>query len=797
MPFEFHDPATWFGIGRALAALWLFHFPGYLLTSALHRDEGYSWPFRIAFGWAWSFAVFAPVAWLFLWNHGTMTSFLWVLGCVWVAYTVLACHVWRQARRADLTSAPSVVAAGEPVVPPRLGVRGVVMLLVLLLYVRICFFCADLSTGSTRGWLGRLLLQPLLEPLGFNPDTWQFHHRTYSEWIWFGVGGLVVVAVGILVACGCRWALRSWLEFTSRDEATPAWTALGLALAMIFAQAASAAVFDRPDSDDCYYLAFQLDYMEGGPFNLEEPTHREGLPVHAHNMLLSWDLWAAVVCLMAGLNPMAVSHSILPPLLVLLCYAAYWQVLKEYVPGRWVPLALLGLSAYFVWGIGSHHAASNYLLPRLWQGKAVLAHLAVPLIIVTQTRFMRKPTPCRWLGLLAAVVSGLAVSSTGVFLCMVVVVCLAFACVPTLSWQDAVRGGVGSAAACVPCVLYGLAIRQRVLAEGAFVAEGFQWEAHSWFSWLLLYVKEGGNWEFFWLLVLPLLAVFLGSWRRLTYPVGFFAILLLTFNNPLLSPWVANHFTSVWGYFRLFWLWPVAVGIGILLALMARLLLRILEGLVRVRLEHPRLGGLPELLVLGGLWMIYDGLSGIYVWSERNGGTVYPWREHPVTPNLMKMPPDLVVIADTMLADADIDHLRVLCPDEVSSYFTPYSRRFRFAQTRTLYTYALFRLGGREAEGAERYLVGLILAGKLPQGPGEKPFSEEHPYGAAAAPIPDPPRLLTAPVILEMLRDLRVRYAVFYTDPEGGSFSASVKLTEAGFKPQWKGSQFTLWKRLE
>jgi hypothetical protein len=212
-------------------------------------------------------------------------------------------------------------------------------------------------------------------------------------------------------------------------------------------------------------------------------------------------------------------------------------------------------------------------------------------------------------------------------------------------------------------------------------------------------------------------------------------------------------------------------------------------------LEHRWLGGLPELLTLGGLFAAYSCLTGMYVWSAENNGVVWKdYKKHHVTPNLLKMPPDLVVCADKMLADGEIKSLRVLCPDEVSSYLTPYTRSLRFVETRGLYTYAFFALAGRDAEGQDRFLLGLMLKGKVPQYAGEMSLQEEHGSHPVATTLPWPPRLLTAPVIQDMLDELHVRYAIWYSDAKG-AYSVPQKLAEAGFRKHWEGELFTLWKR--
>lgn len=506
----------------------------------------------------------------------------------------------------------------------------------------------------------------------------------------------------------------------SDDEPAP-WTWSATAAALILLQAISSVIYVRADWDDCFYLAAALDYQHAESFNDQEPTHREGFPMSPIYWALCWELWGAVLCHLSGSNPLVVFHSVLPGFLVLVSYTAYTALLAEYVPRRWVPLALIGLSAFHLWGSSCHDAAANFLLPRPWQGKAVLLHIAIPLTVLMLNRFADRTDWRHWLSLCACLGFGLAVSFSGIFMGVVLIGCLAPSLVlstlgchglpaalargiktPSASRQPVprlrLRFLTGAVAATWLLVVAGLAIYQEVQAEAVF--QGKPFFSASWFETLGHYTYYGSA-EIVWLLSLPLLPWLLPSRKGLSYLVVFPIVLGLTFANPLMYDLVAANLTSYYTYFRLWWLFPVGMGLAAFFALAIRFCMRVLPATPGAS------SVLPLVLALAGFALTYV-LPGLYIWSPRNN-FIGQLSEPQLAENLEKMPGDLKPLAERLARDPEIRDVRILCWEEVASFLTPYSRDLRFVQTRTLYTPLLLAKAGRPGEGLERFLLASVM----------------------------------------------------------------------------------------
>jgi hypothetical protein len=763
---------------RFLVVAAAFLLPGYAWVAWLHSRDGLGRPLRWALGFAWSLAIFGLLGWPFLWFRLSFASFLSVLYFAWAIFVAVAAAAYARSRSWERNPQPSSCPSEEPKT-----VTGN-------------------DHSSSKGWL--LLVAYvgviLLEGYAWVADPLERKGILYSF--------PLLLVLGSFAA----WRLsRYWgsvLDFYAADHAAPPKLWSALAILAVILQAASAVVYSRPDWDDCIFLAAMLDYEQGDVLNDQEPTHREGFEVNPVERTLCWELSGAVMCRLTGATPMVLFHTLWPGLLVLLAYGAYTGLLAEFLPRRWVPIALLGLSAVHLWGISSHNTPSNFLLPRLWQGKSILVHLGMPLLVVSLSRFVREPSWRWWLTLLASVTFSLAISLSAIFMGVMLVACLA----PVLVVSGALRGSplaslqqkpekgttaslltwagrrhwyplIAIGLAVAPLLLVGLFLRGNARLQG--VAKVVPADLSTWKSAVESYTSRGCA-EVVWLLSLPLLAVLLrDNWRR-TYFVAFPVVLGLTFANPLLYDFIARHLTSYVTYSRTWWLFPVGPGLAALFALSVRALA--LGG-------RSRIGeALASVVAAVGLLVTF-GLPNLYVWSSRNNFLGVLGKPE-LASNLEKIPADLVPLVRLLADKPDIRQSRILCTEQVASFLTPYSRDFRFVQTRAGCTaYELYRVG-RGTEGLERFAMTRVLRGEpLPRELSKVIYGElTAVFGAEQFQQIFEPcyRDKECPSFRALCDRYHVRYVV--TSPED---QADVLLADAGFRVEQRSGKCALWSRPE
>ncbi len=745
----------------------LFALPGYAWVGWLHREDPPDRATRVVLGWVWSFAVFALATGPFLWLHGNRTTCLVTAGAAWCAFALVAALLYARSARREKEAAVRAATPKEsrpaPVRPqPAPDTNG--GLAVLVLYAGLVG--AVLGLWATGG-----------EP----------------RHIWITRAFPLVLLLGALLALALRRRWGSLLRLGPEDDAPPPRLWSVLAGALILFQAVGVLFYTRPDWDDCFCLAATLDYQQVETLNAQEPTHREGFPMPPIYLLMCWELSGATLGRAAGLAPLVVYHTALPALLVLASYAAYRSLLAELLPRRWVPLALLGLCGFHLWGISTLSNASNHFLVRIGQGKAVLLHIALPLTAMALIRFARQPGPRWWLTLCACVVAGLGLSTSALFLGVSLVACAVPVLLPAAPAGRRVAFAAGSALALAPTLGVGFLIWSAVHNDTVFDRPGGYTSWQRWFAEWDMYAGRGSA-EVVWFLALPLLFVLLGGRRGRAYLVGMPAVLLLTFGNPFLYAEVAAKMTSGLTYYRLFWLYPVGMGLGVLLALLARLAGKAAAGF---GVDESRAALTACLLGLFGS----AALPGVFVWGDANsvGAFLTPG---PVE-NLEAMPPDLKVIARLLADQPDIEGRRIVCGEEVASFLTPFDRRFRYVTTRQGYTIYYVGRYNSASEAAER----LYLTDAIRLGP-DFPWLTEQGwemivFTVAARKDPPPPDPWPT---LERLPDLLDRYGVGYaiaSPAVGYNVAESRRLTlvrdrtlsENGFRRVYRGVDYSLWKR--
>jgi hypothetical protein len=655
-------------------SLVVFCLPGSLAASILF-PRARNPIFLVPAGFVISLAILAAVAWPCLWLRAQATTFWGLLAVAWVAFLAASLRAlpkirggWRPEADEEVAEAPAPTTAQVEG-----GWSGRVVSVLLIAYLA---WAAVVSYG-------------LLRRLSVSPE------QAWPDWF------LLAACLGIGAAGAPELArARRRLGGPSPGAApSPLWTYA--AMGMIASLAVGVALQARPDWDDGEYLADVLRYSEGGTLNRECATlPGEGLLAAPHMRLLAWELFGATLCRASGVHPMVSHRTLLPPLLLLMAFAVHWELLAELLlPRRLVPLAILALGVYWAFGISAYNSAGNLLLTRPWQGKTMLLHLGLPLEILALARFLAAPSIRSWLCCLLMATGALAMSSSAVYMlaCLVPAFCLAMAIGggDFKRWKIYVAAGASAG----PIVIYGLLLRSAMAAHPFLLARP---AGDSWRSGLSIGAKQSGDFGLFWILALPISAALLPSRRGRSLLLGMPLILSLTAMNPAAYTWVSGHLTSCWTYRRLFWLFPVGLGLAAAVALVADFV----AASWATTAVRARAAGLAIAL---GLAIGSFALPGCYVWGPDNVGP-YPGLEPAWGENPLKVPRDLLVIIREAARDGGAPG-RLLFAEHLCPFVVPYSSRFRFVSSRPSYTYESLAEAGREAEGLERVSLAASLLG--------------------------------------------------------------------------------------
>lgn len=667
-------------------AAWLLAPP---TTTAVDEDRI---GLRVLLGFVLSFALFAlltaPSLWLGHSYAAVQSRVLWA----WLGYALLGLlGLWR-ARQSATSQLPTLPAASVPselaqsIAQPQPGPLAGLRLLPSLGYFAVGLVGIFVYAKYEPARVAVLSLLPVLVALGL----WRLrrHPRQRIHAAADGIGDAVSpLAPPEPRAEDVRRPPRSWQA---------------LALAAVALQGGLMTLYDRPDWDDCYYLAAALDYPQAASLNQQEPTHREGLAVPPQQRTLCWVLWGAMLSHLSGVSPMGLFRSVLPLGLLPLLYIAYATLLSRLLVPRLLPLAIVLLSLVHTVGIGHHDGALNFALPRLGQGKAVLLHIALPLLSALLLRIAAspaRPSLRQVITVLITVLFAIGVSLSALFLGVALLCSLGLALLwaePSVRRRLQLAGVLGLSVA--PLFAVGLWLRPATQADALLVSTPTV--NTSWLSTLVGYLGSGAS-ELLWMLVLPVLAFLVRHASARTYLLVFPACLLAGFANPLLFHVVARSLSSYPTYLRILWLFPVGVGLSVALVLGC---VALADSMRRTQRRPAWLHTPLPWIVAAGL--VFAALPGLFVFGPKNS-FIGPLGTPHRTQNFDRLPEDLRPLAWTLLQAADGSQ-RILCNEQVASFLAPFSDRLRFVQTRTSYTAIWFATAGRTQEGVERALLGSL-----------------------------------------------------------------------------------------
>lgn len=208
-----------------------------------------------------------------------------------------------------------------------------------------------------------------------------------ATWWW----GIPVAAIGAGIA-GIAWSRRRDPSLGTAAHVL-AWVAciacVAWAARVAFALPPAGAAARGPwDYDDVTYVAEALDAAAGLPLGWWEPTLGAELGRVRSSVSVLWAPWVAMASRVTAIEPAALHHSVLPPLLVVWFASATLGLLRSTLGRR--PLAApLGTAAFFIAVCASWDYAANlgqYLVLQAAQPKSLHLGLLHPLQIATTIR---------------------------------------------------------------------------------------------------------------------------------------------------------------------------------------------------------------------------------------------------------------------------------------------------------------------------------------------------------------------------------------------------------------------------
>lgn len=231
-----------------------------------------------------------------------------------------------------------------------------------------------------------------------------------------------------------------------------------LVIVLILLQAYVLFRYVHYDEDDAFFIASAVTAVEKNSiFGFSAYTGEAvGAEYNARYLLSPLPIVWASLSKLFGVHAAIVARTVMPVFLVPFVYVVYGLLGKKLFLDRkescW--LFLLFLCILNLFGCFSIYTPSAFLLVRIWQGKALLANLILPLVFYLSVRCMKeKGRWIDWLMLLCTMTAACLVSSMGIMLTPVLLAVMGF--VYGVKNRN-IKQFACALVCCAPCIICGL-----------------------------------------------------------------------------------------------------------------------------------------------------------------------------------------------------------------------------------------------------------------------------------------------------------------------------------------------------
>lgn len=229
-----------------------------------------------------------------------------------------------------------------------------------------------------------------------------------------------------------------------------------LAFLLLGVQIVLSIVCVHSDADDAYYLGTAMTSLTTDTLYLVQPDTGFLYTVFPYRYVFSslMVFWS-YVSKITTIHPLIIAHTIIPPIFILIAYILWWEIGKYLFKDHEMRCVyFLLLNVFNIFGNTSVYTQSSFLLFRIWQGKAMIANMIIPLLLVLFLGINRHREEWkRWGLVFVTVLAGCCCSSMAVPLCTIcVMVASMVLAVFSKNWKMLLGGFVS----CIPCFVIGI-----------------------------------------------------------------------------------------------------------------------------------------------------------------------------------------------------------------------------------------------------------------------------------------------------------------------------------------------------
>ncbi len=228
------------------------------------------------------------------------------------------------------------------------------------------------------------------------------------------------------VALRLRGIGRRDASFQENKEKDPVAVFLWICvIALIMVQMFSALTLVYADGDDAYYVAVSVSTESSNRMYAHLVyTGGPAAEMDVRHCLAPMPVWVAYLARVCGIRTVIMAKTVLPVVLILMSHAVYFLLGQRLFSdsGRKHALFMLVIQILVIFGGYSIYSAQNFLLVRTSQGKAILANIVLPfllllfLMLAEQMEEGKKPDFRLWIMVGLSMICGCLCSTQGTLL---------------------------------------------------------------------------------------------------------------------------------------------------------------------------------------------------------------------------------------------------------------------------------------------------------------------------------------------------------------------------------------------
>ena len=194
---------------------------------------------------------------------------------------------------------------------------------------------------------------------------------------------LYMLALTVFLVLGVRKMSGVKKNFNLSNASIP----LIIALLLILGQMTVYFLGMHLDEDDARWIAEANDAITKNAMYLHNPATGaytgEFVGEVMKDVFSPWSMYIAFFAKVTGINAAIVAHTILAPLLLAISYMVYHEISKVLFKGKTeVGLFLLSVAVINLFFGGNRHTQSVTSMIRIWQGKAIVAAIMIPMVFL-------------------------------------------------------------------------------------------------------------------------------------------------------------------------------------------------------------------------------------------------------------------------------------------------------------------------------------------------------------------------------------------------------------------------------